>query len=122
MSEDNAYLIKKITSHESDLVRTYVDVYPVLKEANPAKLPDEVAASLRRLDPPEIIEPSKAVAILKAIKGSTGKDKFALEDCYSFLMPSGQTIGSFIGDSLQKFGIAYQDFGPYLRDRGWLNE
>ena len=33
MSEDDAYLIEKIASHEADLVGIYADVYPVLKRS-----------------------------------------------------------------------------------------
>ena len=122
MPENDAHLIEKIASREADLVGIYAEVYSVLKEADPTKLPDSVVPELPRFDPPKIIEPSKAVAILKAMKGSTPSDKFQLESCYSVPMLGGQSVSSFVGDRLQELGIGYHDFWPYLRDRGWLNE
>ena len=67
MSEDDEHLIEKITSHETDLVAIYAEVYSVLTAADLATLPDDVAKELPRFDPPEIIEPPKAAAILKAM-------------------------------------------------------
>ena len=122
MTENDAELIEKITSHESDIVGIYAKVYPVLKTANPAMLPNDMVAELSRLDPPDKIEPSKAVAIVKAMRGSTPNDKFHLENCYRINMPNGNSVSGFVGDHLKELGIAYHDFWPYLRKSGWLNE
>ncbi len=122
MAEHEAHIIEKIASHEADLVEIYAEIYYVLKETDPAELPDSVVSELSRLDPPEIIEPSKAVAILKAMLGSTSGDKFSLENCYSIPIRTGQSVSSFVGDHLRELGIGYRDFWPYLRNRGWLSE
>jgi hypothetical protein len=122
MPEYKAHIIEKIISHEPDLVEIYAEVYSVLKETDPAGLPDSVASELSCLDPPEIIEPSKAAAILKAMLGNTSGDRFSLENCYSISMHTGQSVSSYVGEHLRELGIAYRDFWPYLRDRGWLNE
>jgi hypothetical protein len=122
MPEDDAHLIEKITSHEAALVEIYTEIYYVLNEADPANLPDSVVAALPSFDPPDNIEPPKAVAILKAMQGSTSSDKFHLENCYSVLMPNGQSASGVVGDRLRELGIGYHDFWPYLRARGWLNE
>jgi hypothetical protein len=121
MPEDDAHLIEKITSHETDLVEIYTEVYSVLKEADPANLPNSIVAELQSFDSPDIIEVSKAAAILKAMWGSTSDDKFNLESCYSVPMPSGESVSGFVADRLRELGIEYHDFWPYLRDRGWLN-
>ena len=122
MSGHEKHLIEKIVSHVADLVGIYTEVYSVLKETDPAQLPDSVLSELPRFDPPEIIEPSKAAAILKAMLGSTSRDKFNLEECYSIQLPTGQSVSSFVGDQLRELGIGYRDFWPYLRNRGWLSE
>ena len=122
MLEHEAHIIEKITSHEADFVEIYTEVYSVLKEADPAELPDSVITELPRFDPPEIIEPSKAVAILKAMLESNSSDKFNLENCYSVSMPTGESVSSFVGERLRELGIGSHDFWPYLRNRGWLSE
>jgi hypothetical protein len=123
MPETDAQLIQKIASHEADLVMIYREVYPVLKDADRAKpLPEQVVTDLRSLESPEAIAPSKAAAILKAIIGSTSEDKFGFEVCFSVKMSDGTELGKFVRDRLDKIGIKYHDFWPYLRDRGWLNE
>ena len=96
MPEHEAHIIEKIVSHEPDLVEIYAEVYSVLKEADPAELPDNVVSELPPFDPPEIIEPSKVAAILKAMLGSTPSDKFYLEDCYSVLIRTGQSVSSLL--------------------------
>jgi hypothetical protein len=122
MLEYEAHIIEKIASHETDLLEIYAEVYSVLKETEPAELLDGIVSELPRFDPPEIIEPSKVAAILKAMLESNSGDKFNFGNCYSIPMSSGQSISSFIGDRLRGLGIGYHDFLPYLRDRGWLNE
>ncbi len=122
MAKHEAYLIKKIASHEADLLEIYAEVCSVLKETDPAELPDSIVSELPRFDSPEIIEPSKVAAILKAMLESTSDDKFNFGNCYSIPMSTGQSISSFVGDRLRALGIGYHDFLPYLRDRGWLNE
>jgi len=37
-------------------------------------------------------------------------------------MPGGFLLGQFVSHRLNEIGLAYHDFWPYLRDRGWLNE
>lgn len=111
-----------MTSHEADLVKIYAEVYSGLKEADPAELPDSIVSEFPHFDLPELIEPPKAAAILKAMLGSTPGDKFKLGDCYSIQMPTGQSVSNFVGDHLRELGIGYRDFWPYLRDRGWLSE
>ena len=73
MAEHGAHLIKKIASHEADLIEIYAEVFSVLKETDPAELPDSIVSELPRFDPPEIIEPSKVAAILKAMLERTSK-------------------------------------------------
>jgi hypothetical protein len=71
---------------------------------------------------PEIIESSKAAAILEAMLSSNSGDKFNFGNCYTIPISTGQSISSFVGEHLRELGIGYHDFLPYLRDRGWLNE
>jgi hypothetical protein len=99
----------------------YKAVYSALKEIEPAALPGKVAQELRRFDSPDLIKPAKAVAILKAMMGSTRDDKFSLEGCYSVQMPGGeQSLSGFVQHEVRKHGISYVDFGPYLTERGWV--
>jgi hypothetical protein len=122
MPEHEAHIIEKITSHEADLLEICAEVYSLLKETDPAKLPDSIVSELPHFDPTEIIDPSKVAAILKAMLESTSGDKFNFGNCYSIPMSTGQSISRFVGDRLRGLGIGYHDFLPYLRDRGWLNE
>ena len=122
MPDHETLLVEKIASHEEDLVEIYAEVYSVLQETDPAELPDRIVSELPHFDPPEIIEPSKVAAILKAMLESTSGDKFNFGNCYSIPMSTGQSISSFVGDRLRGLGIGYHDFLPYLHDRGWLNE
>jgi hypothetical protein len=121
MTAREEHLVEKVASHLADLVEIYAEVYLAIKETDPAELPESVLSELPRFDAPEIIEPSKAAAILKAMLGSTSSDKFILEDCYSVKMPNGQSVSSFVGEQLRELGIGYHDFYPYLRHRGWLS-
>lgn len=121
MPEDDAYLIKKITSHESDLLAIYEVVYSVLKKVEPATLPCGLEQELGRFDPPSLIEPAKAAAILKAMLGSTSEDKFSLENCYLVKTPGGeQSVSGLVEQRLNDLGIKYHHFWPYLRAHGWL--
>ena len=122
MTEDNDYLIEKITSHEVDLLAIYKEVYAELNKADSKSLPISIANEFTRFDHPDIIEPAKAVAILKAMLGSTSSDKFSLENCYSVSMSGEQSLSSFVENRLHELGIGYHDFWPYLRSKGWLNE
>lgn len=41
-AEHEAHIIEKISSHEADLLEIYAEVYSVLKETEPAELPDSI--------------------------------------------------------------------------------
>lgn len=126
MSETEDQLIEKIVSHESDLVKIYEQIYPILKGIDRSELKsngkEDVNASLEMLDRPEVIQPAKAGAILKAIMGSTSEDKFSLEDLFGIKMPDGRMLGEYVGEQLRQIGIRYHDFYPYLSKNGWLLE
>ena len=123
MPETDEQLIEKLASHEADLVEIYAEVYPALKAADRTHLPAEVVADIENLDPPHSIEPAKAAAILKSIKGSTPEDRFQFEFCYGVSMPDGSAnLGGFVGEKLKEIGLSYHDFWPYLGARGWLRD
>lgn len=63
MSDDESQLIKKITSHEADLIEIYRAVYPILRQVDPAGLPENVVKDIQNLEFPDTIAPSKAAAI-----------------------------------------------------------
>jgi len=119
MTQDKAQPIKRITSHEADLVSIYKLVYAVLKGADQSSLPPS-AKNLDSLDSPETIQPAKAVAILKAMLGSTCEDKFEFEWCYQVKMPDGGSLSGFVSDQLKELSITYHDLFPYLCEHGWL--
>ena len=121
MSYTETLPIKEIASHESDFLRIYRQVHPVLKKADRSQLSAAVIADLDNLDLPDTIQPAKAAAILKSIVGSTSQDKFAgFENCYGTEMSDGTLLGSFVKDQLGQIGICYTDLCLYLYDRGWL--
>ena len=123
MAEDDAEKVRKVERCETELKRIYGQVYPVLKaQAGRTDLPAHVLASIRNLDDPATISVQKAAAVLKALLGSTPKDKFALEHCYAAKMPDGKMVGAFVADSFRAVGVGYHDFWPYLRTHGWLKE
>ena len=122
MPENDAKLINKVAAREADLIAIYQDIYPIMKQAPQADLPQSIVAALQNLDPPETIDPSKAAAILKSIKGSTPDDKFQFEHLFGVETPSGKLLGEVVGERLSAIGLGYHDFWPYLRDRGWLKE
>jgi hypothetical protein len=122
MLDDDATQIEKIASREMDLVRVYGEIFPVLKGADLTNLTDDAVSDLENLNDPSNIEPSKAIAILKSIRGSTPEDKFQFERLYPLAMGSGKCLGEYVGDQFTELGVSYHDFWPYLRARGWLNE
>lgn len=121
-SEKDEALIRKITSHEADLMRIYEKVFFALAKVNRADLGKDQVASLRTLKFPNAIEPSEAAAVLKAILGSTDNDKFELEDLSKVRWPDGKSLGEFVREKLLEIDIGYHDFWPYLRERGWMKE
>ena len=123
--ETETDLIRKITSHEDDLRKIYKEVHAVLIKLDPsafAKSLQEKIAALKNLDDPGSVEPSKAAAMVKAVLGSTNRDKFQFEYFYDVQMPDGKMLGVFVEDRIHQLGIRYHDFWPYLRVHGWLNE
>lgn len=120
MPETDTQLIDKITSHEADFTYIYALIHPALKRGDRSKLSAEEITDLDSLDAPETIQPAKAAAILKAIMGSTSEDKLKLESCYSFKMPDGKLLGTFVEEQLHQLGIKYHEFWPYLRKHGML--
>jgi hypothetical protein len=120
-----AELIQKITSHEDDIRKIYAEVYPVLKALDQSILFSYEAqkiAALNTLEDPHNIKPEKAIAIVKSIVGSTETDRLHFEYFYGVEMPNGKFLGGFIKDRLYQIGIDHNDFSPYLRVHGWLNE
>src|SRR5262249_33787811 len=72
------------------------------------------------LDPPTRIDRAKAVAVLKAIRGSTSDDKMSLEQFFPARTEGERSIGEFIKRRHDALGVGYHDFWPYLRAKGWL--
>ena len=78
---------------------------------------DEWANTMRAVFRDPNFEPGFSVILDRRLVTTAG-DKFNLEECYNVLMPTGQSVSSFVGKHLQELGIAYRDFWPYLPDRG----
>jgi hypothetical protein len=76
----------------------------------------------RALDPPGNIPPAKAIAVLKAIMGSTPEDKLSLETFHGARFDADLSVGSFVGRQVQELGLGYHDFWPFLRASGWVTK
>jgi hypothetical protein len=121
VAEDEATLIAKVESRQEDLLDIYSEVFSALANVDRDEYDVEHLQRLdEALDPPSEIEPSKAVAVLKAILGSTSDDKIQLESFYMVPMDGESSVGAFISDRLRALGIGYHDFYPFLRVKGWL--
>jgi hypothetical protein len=76
MADTDAQLIQKVEAKQKELVALYGLVYEALCRIDREGYKASDLAQLdRALDPPGNIPPAKAIAVLKAIMGSTPEDK-----------------------------------------------
>jgi len=111
---DDFTKLEKIESQQEELLNLYADTFRILTNINRDQYESKALKELDdALDPPDVIEPAKAIAVLKSILGSTSDDKMALEYFY-------REAGGLLKDRLKELGIEYHDFHPFLRAKGWL--
>jgi hypothetical protein len=121
MAEDEATRIAKVESRQDALLDIYSEVFRALDSVDRDKYDVERLQQLdEALDPPNEIEPAKAIAVLKAILGSTSEDKLQLEGFHMAPIDGGSLVGSYVESETKKLGIGYGDFYPFLRVKGWL--
>ncbi len=100
----------------------YRQIYAALCRVDRKKYKESALSCLdQALDPPEAISPAKAVAVLKAIMGSTVDDKLKLETFFSAPFDATTSVGSLVEQRVKELGLGYHDFWPYLRANGWVN-
>jgi len=118
---EHAELIEKVEGKLEALLRIYAQVYATLSRVNRQEYAADRLQQLdEALEPPSSINTGKAVAILKAIMGSTTEDRFQLESFYGVPTSGGSSVGSYIGEELKALGLGYHDLLPFLTARGWL--
>jgi hypothetical protein len=118
---ENLDLIKKVEANLEALLGVYSRVHATLAVIDRQTLRSEQVSQLdSALDPPTSIDPAKAVAVLKMIRGSTSQDRFQLETFYSFPTATGLPLGSYIGEELKALGLSYHDLYPFLQAHGWV--
>jgi hypothetical protein len=119
---DSQQLIDKITALESDLLDIYREIYSVLIDAERINLPDQIVDDLDNLEPPEAIEVSKAIAVIKSILNATPQDYFQFEWRYNVQMETEIKLGIFLRERLQRLDTRYEELEPYLYLKGWMKK
>jgi hypothetical protein len=122
MGESEAKLSEKVEDHQEELLAIYAKVFRALERIDRSQCKPEQRLQLGEadLEPPEEIEPAKAIAILKATVGSTDEDMIQLERLYPVSMEGSSSVGSFFEEEMSALGIGYHDLYLFLRERGWL--
>ena len=121
MSEEETRLIQKVEAKQKELVELYRMVWEVLHRIDRSKYDATRLANLdRALDHPDRIASAKAIAVVKAIMGSTSDDVLSMEDFYGVAFDSQMSVGGFISRRVKELDLGYHDFWPFLRANGWV--
>src|SRR5262245_55193794 len=97
MSETDAQLIHKVEAKQKELVGLYGQIHEALRRIDRKKYNATALVNLdRALDEPDRIPPDKAIAVLKALIGSTNEDKLPMEAFYNEPFDSTTSVGSFV--------------------------
>lgn len=120
MPESDTELIKKVEARKNDLICLYAQVYEALRRVDRKEYDASALSHLdNALDPPTTIDSAKAIAVLKAIMGSTSGDKVSMERFYGAPFDSRTSVGEFVRRRVKELGLAYHDFWPFLYATGW---
>jgi hypothetical protein len=120
MKHTDAELIRKVEEKQADLVAVYESVYRALRRLDRSAYSAAALADLdHALESPESIAPAKAVAVLKAILGTTSQDKLRMETFHGAPLDGTSSVGAFVRGKVQGLGLGYHDFWPYLYATGW---
>ena len=116
-----AELTEKVEALQNHLLDIYKQVYETLSRVERTRYEADALAQLdSALEPVEQIQPARAIAVLKALIGSTPADKIQLERFYGAPFNKSMTVGNFVHDKIHSLGLKYHDFWPFLRKHGWL--
>ncbi len=112
--------VDKVVSREGALRRIYEKVFKALSAIDRSKYKSEQLHQLdSALESPDAIAFDKAVAVLKAVMGSTSDDRMQLEAFSSAPAEGRNSVGELVGSELKQLGLSYGQLYTFVYERGW---